>query len=568
VLSRLMKLDLKGCFALKSLPNSIGQLQSLEMINLCQCVNLATLPDSISNLSKLREIVLDYCTKLKELPMGFGNLQNLLLFSASGTSLSYLPDCFAQLFNLEELWLNNCTTFQELPSSIGGLWKLKVLGMNMTHVKKLPNDFGQLKSLKRLYLNGCKHLKTLSKSLGCLEKLEYLSMQTNLSLRLLPQSFGGLKTLQTLDLSQCSIGEGGVPDSFGALAKLKTLSLSGNLISTLPENFKDLNALINLHMSHCPNLVVVQTLPQNLEYLDLGGCHKLTNIPCLGDLSSLKYLGLNDCTRLTNLQGLNLLTTLVEVNISGCKMLCNTPGLNHNKALTMCGLNGSKISMNYDNNWSAREPMIQVINFYGNALPKPFGNVLFPTIFRPQSSNTLCMKVTMSIEKECVAIVLGFCAHEVMTQPSPHIFHYGVYNNSYCSMEARILRDGQEVYTCDLFAFRHNDPKDQIYLCTLRKHHQFVKSLQFGDQIGVFAQFGNDIQWAQIVIKEGAIIMVHGDDDDQIIVINSEVLSTRKSKDLRAAFLKLNLENNLEHNDHLYVVCKNSSLEAHECSFE
>jgi hypothetical protein len=28
------------------------------------------------------------------------------------------------------------------------------------------------------------------------------------------------------------------------------------------------------------------------------------------------------------------------------------------------------------------------------------------------------------------------------------------------------------------------------------------------------------------------------------------------------------LENNLEHNDHLYVVCKNSSLEAHECSFE
>ncbi|KAH8960393.1 hypothetical protein BDL97_06G130100 [Sphagnum fallax] len=553
VLSRLMKLDLKGCFALKSLPNSIGQLQSLEMINLCQCVNLATLPNSISNLSKLREIVLDYCTKLKELPMGFGNLQNLLLFSASGTSLSYLPDCFAQLFNLEELWLNNCTTFQDLPSSIGGLWKLKVLGMNMTHVKKLPNDFGQLKSLKRLYLNGCKHLKTLSKSLGCLEKLEYLSMQTNLSLRLLPQSFGGLKTLQTLDLSQCSIGEGGVPDSFGALAKLKTLSLSGNLISTLPENFKDLNALINLHMSHCPNLVVVQTLPQNLEYLDLGGCHKLTNIPCLGDLSSLKYLGLNDCTRLTDLQGLNLLTTLVEVNISGCKMLCNTPGLNHNKALTMCGLNGSKISMNYDNNWSAREPMIQVINFYGNALPKPFGNVLFPTIFRPQSSNTLCMKVTISIEKECVAIVLGFCAHEVMTQPSPHIFHYGVYNNSYCSMEARILRDGQEVYTCDLFAFRHNDPKDQIYLCTLRKHHQFVKSLQFGDQIGVFAQFGNDIQWAQIVIKEGAIIMVHGDNDDQIIVVNSEVLSTRKSKDLRAAFLKLNLENNVEHNDHLYV---------------
>ncbi|CAK9200065.1 unnamed protein product [Sphagnum troendelagicum] len=60
---------------------------------------------------------------------------------------------------------------------------------------------------------------------------------------------------------------------------------------------------------------------------------------------------------------------------------------------------------------------------------------------------------------------------------------------------------------CPLFVLRHNDPTDQIYLCTLRRHHQFVESLQFGDEIHVYARFG-DAQWASIVIEKGSTIMV------------------------------------------------------------
>jgi hypothetical protein len=41
---------------------------------------------------------------------------------------------------------------------------------------------------------------------------------------------------------------------------------------SLPEGFKELQALVFLEMHHCPNLVDVQGLPWSLEYLDLSDC--------------------------------------------------------------------------------------------------------------------------------------------------------------------------------------------------------------------------------------------------------------------------------------------------------
>ncbi len=66
--------------------------------------------------------------------------------------------------------------------------------------------------------------------------------------------------------------------------------------------------------------------------------------------------------------------------------------------------------------------------------------------------------------------------------------------------------------------------------------------LQFDDEVGVYAQFSN-VKWARIVMEKGAIIMVHGEDGDETIGVNSEVLNTSKSKYLQMEFLKLNLEN-------------------------
>ncbi|KAH8946616.1 hypothetical protein BDL97_12G105200 [Sphagnum fallax] len=543
-LSKLKVLDLRGCSTLKTLPSFIGALKALKDLDLACCFMLEALPNSIGNLSDLKTLSLNYCQNLKELPMTFGNLQNLVDLWAEGASFFRLPNSFSNLLNLEVLNLNYCMNLHDLPPSISGLVKLRELYMGKTKVEKLPEDIGQLESLKKLRLFGCKHLKTLPQSFGCLGQLEHLDMSENPSLEMPPESVAQLEVLNHFSLGGCSFGEGiGWPSNVGNLTNLKSLFLSGNLMTTIPESFKDLNALVNLQMLQCPNLVVVQTLPLNLEWLNIGNCPKLTNIPCLGNLNTLKYLILNDCPNLTHLQGLDFVQTLVEVNISGSKMLCIAFGLNHDRALQMCGLSGSQSSMMYDNNWWKKEPTLQVVSYYDNVFPQPFPNSIKQKfVIKQQSEDKLCLNATILNEEECVAIIFCFCAHE-LERRSPLSCDWGSYNEDLCFMEARIWKNGVEVNTCHLFTLRHDDPVDQIYLCTLRKDHQFVKSLQFGDQVHVYAQFG-EAKWASIVVEEVAIIMVHGEDGHPTIVVNSTVLDNTMSKDLQRMLSKLMLKNN------------------------
>jgi len=390
-LSKLKVLILHGCSTLKTLPSSIGTLKALEDLNLAHCFMLETLPSSIGNLSNLKTLCLNYCKNLKELPMAFGNLQNLVY-----------------------LWAT-------------------------AKVEKLPKDIGQLKSLKMLHLNGCEHLKTLPESFGCLEQLEDLDMSKNPCVEMLLERFGDVKAFDYLDIGGCSFGEGiGLVSNFGDLANLKSLFLDGNLMSTIPESFKDLNVLVTLQMSQCPNLVVVQALPSNLERLNIGNCPKLTNIPYLGNLNTLKCLILNDCPKLTDLQGLDFVQMLVEVNISGSKMLSIAFGLNHDRALQMCGLSGSQSSMIYDSNWWKKEPTLQVVSYYDNVFPQPFPNSIRQTfVFKQQLEDKLCLNATILNEEECVAIIFCFCAHE-LERRSPLCFHWGSYNEDLCFMEARI----------------------------------------------------------------------------------------------------------------------------------
>jgi Leucine-rich repeat (LRR) protein len=97
--------------------------------------------------------------------------------------------------------------------------------------------------------------------------------------------------------------------------------------------------------------VDVQGLPSSLEYLDLGHCPKLIDIPSFRNLPLLKSLILCNCTSLTQLQDLDSLSTLERLNLSGCTMVQNVPNLNHNGALQACYLSGSYISMPIDTDW-------------------------------------------------------------------------------------------------------------------------------------------------------------------------------------------------------------------------
>ncbi len=156
------------------------------------------------------------------------------------------------------------------------------------------------------------------------------------------KGFGGLKSLVDLDISNNSFHQGALPLDFGRLSALTRLQLQYSYMVSLPEGFKELQALVFLEMHHCPNLVDVQGLPRSLEYLDLGDCPKLIDISSLKNLHSLKSLILCNCTSFTQLQDVDSLITLEEVNLSGCTMLQNVPPTLSRLNLSVLDLTGNK----------------------------------------------------------------------------------------------------------------------------------------------------------------------------------------------------------------------------------
>ncbi len=105
VCKHLESLDLRGN-QLEMLPASIGQLQSLQTLNVESNRLLARLPDSLCDLNKLRNLSLGH-TSISELPANIGRLSELHYLSLHGCSqLLELPESFFDLPALGSLYLH------------------------------------------------------------------------------------------------------------------------------------------------------------------------------------------------------------------------------------------------------------------------------------------------------------------------------------------------------------------------------------------------------------------------------------------------------------------------------
>ncbi len=175
-LKTLQTLDLSGCTSLTALPESIGQLNTLQTLYLKRCTGLAALPDSIEPFNTLRWLSFSECTGLTALPESIGQLNTLQWLNLSGcTGLTALPESIGQLNALQDLYLSGCTSLTALPESIGQLNALQTLLLyDCTGLTALPESIGQLNALQRLYLSGCANLTALPESIGHLNALEKL----------------------------------------------------------------------------------------------------------------------------------------------------------------------------------------------------------------------------------------------------------------------------------------------------------------------------------------------------------------------------------------------------------
>uniref|UniRef100_J3L7N8 Uncharacterized protein n=1 Tax=Oryza brachyantha TaxID=4533 RepID=J3L7N8_ORYBR len=153
----LRRLDLRSLEDLEILPEWLGQLVSIDEINIIDCPNLTSLPKSIQNLTALRELWLQRCKGLEILPEGLGllaSLKKLLIMDCP--KLTFLPESMMNLTGLEELWLGG---FNSLPEWIGQLSCLKEINIfDSPNMMCLPESTQNLNNLKELYIWNCLRL--------------------------------------------------------------------------------------------------------------------------------------------------------------------------------------------------------------------------------------------------------------------------------------------------------------------------------------------------------------------------------------------------------------------------
>ena len=138
----------------------------------------------------------------------------------------------------------DCHFTGSLPEEIGNLTNLKRLQMdNCPFEGRLPESLGNLSNLERLYIARCEKLAPgpIPSWIGNLTKLKLILLYGHNFTGQLPESIGNLTNLEHLDIKYCSL-DSTVPASFGNLKNLKFLRMSenGNLHGPIPASLSNI----------------------------------------------------------------------------------------------------------------------------------------------------------------------------------------------------------------------------------------------------------------------------------------------------------------------------------------
>ena len=217
---------------LNSLPESVGELRKLRMLNLKNSdashyrdARISALPESLCTLPMLEHLNLYGLNRLRQLPKDFSGLDNLKYLDIILTGISELKLTPRQWGNLETLRMQGplpdfrqCTSlkrldlymgrgFVRLPhiSSLNKLESLTIYGQFLAtadfptslpalrsitlhcNMTSLPRDVAKLNSLEEITIWGAGSLEALPEEIGHLPSLKRLSVEAS-GIRALPQS--------------------------------------------------------------------------------------------------------------------------------------------------------------------------------------------------------------------------------------------------------------------------------------------------------------------------------------------------------------------------------------------
>ncbi|XVF78875.1 hypothetical protein PTKIN_Ptkin14bG0172500 [Pterospermum kingtungense] len=268
--------------SLGEVPDSIGNLKSLEVLDLSYSNLKGSIPASLVNLTRLN--YLDLHNNLIHGPIlfSFSNFRQLSYLDLSDNNLvGPITDSFENLTQLFHLSMSS-NQFSGLIFE-GHVFE-KVLG-NLTQLQHLLLDEVDMSSVvPTSFLNMSSYITTLTLGGGlqgkfpvavfCFPSLQKLGLTSNEELEVdFPKSNWSVP-LRSLEVSFVNASLGEVPDSIGNLKSLEVLDLSySNLKGSIPASLVNLTRLnyLDLHhnLIHGPILFSFSNFKQ-LSYLDLS----------------------------------------------------------------------------------------------------------------------------------------------------------------------------------------------------------------------------------------------------------------------------------------------------------
>ncbi|XP_012455752.1 receptor-like protein 19 [Gossypium raimondii] len=277
-LTQLKYLDLSDNNLSGVLPVSAFNLRQVQFVDFSGNKLAGSFPSQVSELSQLSILDLDRNFLSGRVPSWLFSLPSLVLLRLSNNKLTGPIDQFDKVTPLEEAYLQNNEIEGPVPGSIALLVNLIYLDLSSN---KLSGNFD---------------LDKLSK----LKKLESLTLSNNALLSFTSESKANysLPNLLSLNLSSCDIID--FPDFVRNLEGLRELDLSNNRIHVIEANmFVKLKELQRLDLSHNSLLSLSNSgnlslfLP-NLGYLSLSSCNLTAFANFLTIQESLRELYLSN----------------------------------------------------------------------------------------------------------------------------------------------------------------------------------------------------------------------------------------------------------------------------------